>query len=107
MPKKSETVYILSTCNVWKSWDSMSRQIITKDIKIVLKNLKRLIRGGDVHFDGYETRNGSIKQLEKFIKEYQLDSEKCKYPDKYIEQCISELNDKTDCVFIEIDTLAA
>ena len=65
-----KTIYILSTCNEWKEWSSMSLVAASTSLRKVKSIIIQKIKDGDVEYKGrFSEENASITKQIKALKE--------------------------------------
>ena len=65
-----KTIYILSTCNEWKEWSSMSLVAASTSLRKVKSIIIQKIKDGDVEYKGRcSEENASITKQIKALKE--------------------------------------
>ena len=63
-------IYILSTCNEWKEWSSMSLVAATTSIRKIKSIIIQKIKDGDIEYKGRcSEENASVTKQIKALKE--------------------------------------
>ena len=92
MKRKEKMIYILNTCNAWEEYSSMSIVCATTKVETLFKSIKKLLRGKDAEFAGYEGRE-AVKEFNLFINEGGCVG---------IETIISRINSRLDYAYIKV-----